>query len=122
MKYDKEKTNDIQRDDEWVLQPGLKTLVGFWAAGQRVKLDQRGDDEERDEDAADFAQYESQILPALQPPVGGNAFAIPARVVKRISGSGGSGLHFPPQGRRTDLNQSSAAVNLYCWMAPAGST
>src|SRR5712692_8523102 len=74
------------------------------------------------EDAADFAQYESQILPALEPPVGGNAFAIPARVVESISGCGGSGFHFPPQGRSTDLNQSSAAVNLYCWMAPAGST
>ena len=54
MQNNEEKTNDIQRDDERVLQGGLKIGVGFWAAGQRVELEQRGDDEERDEDAADF--------------------------------------------------------------------
>src|SRR6267378_2002400 len=98
-------------------EPGNEIRAGNHEAGDFL-----ADDEDGDEDAADFAQDEAEIFPALEPPVGGDAFAIPARVIEGIGRRGGRGFHFPPQGKRTDLTQSSAAVSLYCWMAPAGST
>jgi hypothetical protein len=122
MKDDEEEADDVEGDDEGIFQEVLKFAVGVGAAGDHIKLEKREDDKPRNEHAADFAQDEAEIFPALEPPIGGDALAIPARVIEGVGRRRGRGFHFPPQGITTDLTQSSAAVSLYCWMAPAGST
>src|SRR5258708_9301315 len=119
MKDDEEKADDVYGDDDGIFQKALKIRVGLGAAGEGVDLEKHFDDEDGDEDAADFAQDEAEIFPALEPPVGGDAFAIPARVIEGIGRRGGRGFHFPPQVKRRDFTQSRAAVWLYVWMAPA---
>src|SRR5882757_4841831 len=122
MVDDEEKADDVQREAEGIFQEFQKIAVTVGALGGRIDLHEGENDEPGDEDAADFAQDEAEIFPALEPPVGGDTLAIPAWVIEGVGSWGGRGFHFPPQGIKTDLAQSSAAVSLYCWMAPAGST
>src|SRR5260370_41548080 len=98
----------------------MKIRGGPGDAGEGVDLEKQFDDEDGDEDAADFAQDEAEIFPALEPPVGGDAFAIPARVIEGIGRRGGRGFHFPPQGKRTDFTQSRSAGRLDLLLAAAG--
>src|SRR5882724_12249882 len=69
MKDDEEKADDVYGDDDGIFQKALKIRVGFGPEGQRVHLEKQFDDEDGDEDAADFAQDEAEIFPALEPPV-----------------------------------------------------
>src|SRR5258708_26384683 len=67
MKDDEEKADDVYGDDDGIFQKALKIRVGLGAAGEGVDLEKHFDDEDGDEDAADFAQDEAEIFPALEP-------------------------------------------------------
>ena len=73
----------------------------------------------RHEHAAAFAQDEHQIRRLLDPPVRRYVRPKPTRVIRGVSVIL---RHQAPRGRKNDFIESTAAVSLYRWIAPAGST
>src|SRR6266849_1050855 len=100
----------------------FKTRVGLRPVGQHVDLQNRERNDIGDAETGELAEDELREGPALEPPVGGDAFAVPPRLIGRVAVRGHERIDLPPEGRSIDLKHWVEAVNLYCWMAPAGST
>src|SRR5207237_9135929 len=84
----------------------LKSLISFWAATQGGDLQQRHANRQRHEDAADLPQNKFQVTPAPQPPPGGDALAIPARMPGRVTRRvARSSAHSTPRDIRNDWTQ-----------------
>src|SRR5712692_1918448 len=108
----------------------LEARVGRGTTNQGAQLEQGDDHEDGDGHTAELAQNELQILPLSQPPVHRHPLPIPSGMEFRITRRRLSCFltHFRtslllwPLGMTKDFTQSSTAISLYCWIAPAGST
>src|SRR5678815_5610970 len=89
------------------------------ALAEGAELPQGDDCEEGHEDTGELAQDEARVGALLEPPPDGHAAAVPAGMVQGVVRVG---AHLVPHGSSSDLIQWVAAVSLYCWVAPAGST
>src|SRR5688500_17716318 len=132
VERDEEKAHDVDREHHGMrCEARDERLVRRIAARDRPHEQQQVDHEPCDEDAADLAQNELYVRPLSQPPIRGHAWPQPLGMMLAVDlwvchASGVSvrqvSCVFAPRGSTSDFAQSIAAVSLYRWMAPAGST
>src|SRR5579875_882404 len=109
VKNYKKQSDNVHNQDHGVFRPVHEALIALRPLFQGVDLEQSEDDKPSDEQAAQFAQDESEVRWTAQPPVGGGTAAIPTWM---IFGVDWCLTHDAPRGRRNDLNHDKAALSL----------
>src|SRR6516165_10621620 len=73
VEYHEQEGEYVDCEKNWISQPFLEIRIGRRPTPQRPDLQHGYEHEPGDENAAQFAKDESQIRPAVQPPVGGDS-------------------------------------------------
>src|SRR5262245_59075354 len=119
VQHDEQEGDDVDRDHHRVGRPVEEAVVVAVACTNGVDQQQQEDHEPRDEYAAQLPKREYEIRAAVQPPESTHALAVPPRVEFGVDGRR---THRALRGSTNALIDCMAALSLYRWMAPAGST
>src|SRR5271166_1354902 len=82
---DKEKTHDVENDDQRIAHALLKLRISLGTVAQGAQQKQGLDHEDGDKDATQLAQNELEVVPLAQPPVHRHTWAIPSRMELRVA-------------------------------------
>src|SRR5271166_5174705 len=85
MEDDKQHADKVEHDEQRIAHALLEMRIGLGPVAQRAQHEESLDDKHRDEDTAELAQNEFQVVPLAQPPIHRHVWPVPARMKRRVA-------------------------------------